>query len=277
MKGPERSACDGTMMDMTWVEVEKLARKSDLAFLPVGTVEAHGPHLPLGTDTYGALVLAKACQRILRRRRIESIVAPPFILGITNILSDFPGTFRVRKITVVESLRDFSLSLKSHGFTRQVIVNHHLEKAHVDTLFEAMEVVEREEGISIYLLGDKDILGRLDPEADRDRLILSSWTTRDSGLLGNYNDLHAGEKETSFALHFFPQLVRAAWKRMGPCFPELAAWRAGGKTTRTATPLAYFGDPSRASARKGEIIYKKIALGYCDALMKKFFKNLLSQ
>ncbi len=270
------SPFSGTMMDMTWVEVEKIAKKSNLAFLPVGTVEAHGPHLPLGTDTYGALELAKVCRRILKQRGVESIVAPPFILGITDILSEFPGTFKVRKITVIECLRDFSSSLKEHGFTRQVIVNHHLEKAHINALFEAMDVVAQEGEASLYLLGDKDITARLDPGANRDLLILSSWTTRDSGLLGNYNDFHAGEKETSFALRFCPQLVRTGWKKVGPCFPELTAWRAGGKITQKATPFAYFGDPSRASARKGEIIYRKIAEGYVNALIEKFFKHLIA-
>jgi len=273
VKSRESSFFDGTMMDMTWIEVEKTAKKSNLALLPMGTVEAHGPHLPLGTDTYGALELAKTCRRILKRRGVESIVAPPFILGITNVLSGFPGTFRVRKTTMIECLRDFSLSLKAHGFIRQVIVNHHLEKEHINALFEAMEVAAQEGGVSLHLLGDKDILNRLDPGANRDRLILSSWTTRESGLLQNYNDFHAGEKETSFVLRFLPHLVRAGWQKFGPCFPELSLWRAGGESARSATPLAYFGDPSLATARKGEIIYRKIAQGYVDAMVEKFFKD----
>jgi creatinine amidohydrolase/Fe(II)-dependent formamide hydrolase-like protein len=91
--------------------------------------------------------------------------------------------------------------------------------------------------------------------------------------LGNYNDFHAGEKETSFVLHFFPHLVRVGWQKVGPCFPELSLWRAGGESARMATPLAYFGDPSLASARKGGIIYRKIAQGYVDALIEKFFKD----
>jgi creatinine amidohydrolase len=263
-----------TMMDMTWGEVEKIAKKSSLAFLPVGTIEAHGPHLPLGTDTYGALELAKACRRMLKRRGVDSVVAPPFMFGITDILSAFSGTFRIRKITMIELMRDFSLSLKRHGFTRQVVVNHHLEKAHINALLEAMDVAAQEGEVSIYLLGDKDILGRLDPGVNRDRLIISSWTTRESGLLSNYNDFHAGEKETSFVLHFYPRLVRTGWKKVGPCFPELSAWRTGGKTTRKATPFAYFGDPSRASTRKGQIIYRKIAEGYVNALIEKFFKHV---
>lgn len=276
MKIAKYSPFTGTMMDMTWVEVERAAQKSNLVLLPVGTIEAHGPHLPLGTDTYGAVELAKACRRILKKKGVESVIAPPFILGIANILSDFPGTFKVRKITVIECLRDFSSSLKEHGFDRQVMINHHLEKEHINALFEAMEVVSREGGASFYLLGDKDIADRLDPGANRDRLILSSWTPRSSGLLGTLNDLHAGEKETSFMLHFLPHLVRVGWKKIGPCLPELSAWRAGGKSTRMATPFAYFGDPSRANARKGEIIYRKIAQGYADALIEKLFNNSIS-
>ena len=132
---PNHNPFDETMMNMTWVEVEEVAKRSNLVLLPVGTIEAHGPHLPLGSDTYGALELAKICRRLLERRGVSSIIGPPFILGITNILSDFAGTFRVRKNTVIECLKDFSVSLKEHGFTRQVIINHHLEKEHINTIF----------------------------------------------------------------------------------------------------------------------------------------------
>lgn len=268
---PDHFLFDETMMSMTWMEVEEASKKSNLVFLPVGTVEAHGPHLPLGADSLGALELAKLCKRLLKKRGVESVVAPPFIMGITNILSDFPGTFRIRKITVIECLKDISASLKAHGFTRQVIINHHLEKEHINTVFEAMEIIDRDEGVSLYFMGDKDIIDRLEPHANQDRLILSAWTMRESGLVRNYNDYHAGEKETSFMLRFFPGLVRKGWKKLDPCFPELSAWRSGGASTRKVTPLAYFGDPSLADAKKGETIYRKTAQSYVDALMQKFF------
>jgi len=273
MNRTNRSPLDETMMNMTWIEVEEVAKSSNLVLLPMGTIEAHGPHLPLGSDTYGALQLARICRRLLAKRGVSSIIAPPFILGITNVLSNFAGTFRVRKTTVIECLKDFFVSLKEHGFTRQVIINHHLEKEHINTVFEAMEVIGQQGGGSIYLLGDKDIVDRLEPGANLDRLILSSWTMRESGLLRNYNDFHAGEKETSFMLRFFPRLVRAGWEKLGPCFPELSAFRSGGVATRKVAPLAYFGDPSVADAKKGEIIYRKTAEGYVDALMRKFFDD----
>ena len=271
----EYSCFDGTMMNMTYPEVEKAIKNESLVFLPIGTVEAHGPHLPLGTDTYGAMELAKICKSLLKRRGVESVIAPPFILGISNILADFPGTFRFRNTTFIECLKDFCTSLKSHGFKLQVILNHHLEKDHVISLFEAMEMINKEFDVSLYFLGDKDIIDRLPPGTNQDRLIISSWTTRESGLLGNYNDFHAGEKETSFGLAYLRKLVRPGWEKLGPCLPELSDWRAGGAITRKATPNAYYGDPSRASADKGEIIYKKIAEGYVEALMLKFFKEII--
>jgi hypothetical protein len=68
MNRTDRSPLDETMMNMTWIEVEEVAKRSNLVLLPVGTIEAHGPHLPLGSDTYGALELARICRRLLERR-----------------------------------------------------------------------------------------------------------------------------------------------------------------------------------------------------------------
>ena len=47
--------------ELTWEEVRDLDRPSAVAILPVGAVEAHGPHLPLGTDVVIAEAMARAC------------------------------------------------------------------------------------------------------------------------------------------------------------------------------------------------------------------------
>ena len=51
---PGYSIFDGTIADMTWMEVEQAAINDSIMLVPIGTIEQHGPHLPLGTDTYGS-------------------------------------------------------------------------------------------------------------------------------------------------------------------------------------------------------------------------------
>ena len=67
-----------TMMGMTYEEVEEAVKNNALVLLPVGVVEAHGPHLPLGTDIFTALNQALECQRYLEAEGGKCGVAPPF-------------------------------------------------------------------------------------------------------------------------------------------------------------------------------------------------------
>lgn len=85
-KGPELTAkgysiFDGTMADMTYLEIEKAAREKAIVLFPVGVIEEHGPHMPLGVDTYGAYVQTKAVKEELEKKGIKTLIAPPFYWG----------------------------------------------------------------------------------------------------------------------------------------------------------------------------------------------------
>lgn len=104
----------------TWTEVNETG--AELALLPVGSTEQHGPHAPLGTDAILAEIVAKATADATDER---VIVAPTIQLGVSEEHRAFDGTMWVRPNTFRAMIRDAVESLASHGIDRVVVVNGH--------------------------------------------------------------------------------------------------------------------------------------------------------
>ena len=80
----------GTMAEMTAPEIVAAARRGAGALLPIGVMEIHGPHLPIGTDAYIASALCRLTQRYAAEQGIELLIAPPFYWGVNHVMSAFP-------------------------------------------------------------------------------------------------------------------------------------------------------------------------------------------
>ena len=104
----------------SWTDVASV--ETDLAVLPVGATEQHGPHAPLGTDTLTASAVAEAG---VSRFDGEVVVAPAVPLGVSEEHRHFPGTMWLTPETFRAVVRDAVRSLSSHGFDRVVVVNGH--------------------------------------------------------------------------------------------------------------------------------------------------------
>ncbi|MBI3912662.1 MAG: ABC transporter substrate-binding protein [Chloroflexi bacterium] len=124
------------LADMTWVEVAALARQTNVALVPTGATEAHGPHLPLSTDVIIAL---GACRRAAERLAAENIlcaITPPFSYAVTNFARSVPFARTITIPAETQSQLVYSVceSLAAHGFNRIVFSNHHLEPANFDAI-----------------------------------------------------------------------------------------------------------------------------------------------
>ena len=85
-----------TMSEMTYEQVENLVVQEAVVLLPIGIIEEHGPHLPLGTDIYLAYKQAHDVREELNAMEIPCVIAPPFYLGGVQVLTrHFLGTFRL--------------------------------------------------------------------------------------------------------------------------------------------------------------------------------------
>jgi creatinine amidohydrolase len=108
------------LSDATWPDVRDA--DTDLALLPVGSTEQHGPHAPLGTDALHAETVAEAGAE---RHDDTVVVAPPISVGVAEEHRQFPGTLWVSPDTFRSYVRDVAGSLAYHGLDRIVVVNGH--------------------------------------------------------------------------------------------------------------------------------------------------------
>jgi creatinine amidohydrolase len=105
---------------MTWPEVEEALKRTDVVIIPVGSIEQHARHLPLGTDSYGAIEIAK-----LIAQRAEAVVAPVVLAGLSSHHMGFPGTITLTPETFEAVVYETALSLIHHGFRKILLYNGH--------------------------------------------------------------------------------------------------------------------------------------------------------
>lgn len=229
------------LAEMTWTDADAARRAGALALVPLGSTEAHGPHLPLATDV---VISEELCRRIasaLRQKDVESLIVPAVPYAVTEYAGEFAGTVTVSRDTAVALMRDIAVALHRQGFPKVVLVNSHLEPAHLDTVREAAAAAEAATGKRVCF-----------PDACSPRWARTLTEEFKRGAC------HAGAYETSLVLASKPALVRESVRAGLAEKPiDLAkAMRAGVKTFREAgAEQAYFGDPARATVTHGDEIY----------------------
>ena len=111
------------LTEATWTDADDL--DTDLALLPVGSTEQHGPHAPLGTDHLTAGAVAASAAEVREENGREIVVAPAIPVGIAEEHRGFSGTLWVSPDIFRGYVRDVLTSLASHGWNRIVLVNGH--------------------------------------------------------------------------------------------------------------------------------------------------------
>lgn len=220
--------------EATWPELADLSAETDLALLPVGSTEQHGPHAPLGTDRFAATAIAESGAEAYDG---SIAVAPTVPVGISEEHRHFDGTLWVSPETFRSYVSDIIESLATHGFDTVVVVNGH--GGNTDALAEACRRITRDE--TAYA-------------------VPFTWFEEletDAPAIG-----HAGQVETAFLRHVHPSLVREE---------EVESAASGGATTwgewQGQTNLAVdtvefsengvVGDPREGGAALGEELVKQ--------------------
>jgi len=229
--------------NLTWKDASEVFKQAQIALVPVGSTEQHGPHLPLGTDHLIAAAIAEEAAK-----RGGFIATPVVSVGVSDHHRQFFGTLWVPSVVLKEYLRGIARSLKYHGIERIIFVNGHGGNTLV--IQECCREL-REEGITT---------------------LLYEWWHAAQELIEELFEKpagHADEVETSMMMAIAPQLVHA--ERLAEA-EEGAAETWGITRFGTAT---YFdtidfsasgttGRPTRASAEKGRRVFEAA----CDTLIQ---------
>ena len=262
------SIFDETLADLTYPEVEALARDGAVILWGLGVIEEHGPHLPLGTDVYLPYATLKLARRLLADRGIKAEILPPFYWGINNVTGSFAGSITVRPDTMTHLMLDVFQSLRKDGFETVFCISGQGDALHNHTLAGAIQRGRVESGIRAYFVISS---------AWAERLALGQWphvlTYPQSQPPTPHADLHAGRGETSMMCAFYPELVRIELlPTLEPTrftAEDVAEWRKGWANARRKTPHGYLGDPAAADPGHGRIIIETQARLVAETIAAK--------
>jgi creatinine amidohydrolase len=222
---------------MTWEEAWDARGPRSVAILPVGAIEAHGPHLPLETDVIIAQAMARSGAARLAARGMRVVVLPSLTYTAAAFAQGFAGTLSLRPETVTATVLDIAGSLTRHGFGVLAIANAHLDPGHLASLEAAVDAIRRDLGLVVVC----------------PNLAAKPWALRLSDEFKS-GACHAGQFETSMVLAERPELVREATRAALPPNPASLsrAIRDGKQSFEEAGGArAYFGFPSQATAEEG--------------------------
>jgi len=223
--------------ELTMPEFEEGLKRTRTVYIPFGSVEEHGAHLPLSTDTIHAYEVGKRASQL-----VPLFVAPPVHYGNCRSTSCHPGTISIRTVTLKALLKDIVRSMRSQGLRNFIILSGHAGGAHRMSLQDAGEELMSE------LL---DIRMAVVTEYD-----LAVGEGRE--IIETADDSHAGEIETSRILQSHPHLVKGTSPEEYPSFPTGIIVR----NKRNYWPGGVWGNPTKASAEKGrrleELVVAKV-------------------
>jgi creatinine amidohydrolase len=229
--------------EFTWPEIREAVAENRVAVLPVGTVEQHGPHLPLVTDVLTATEMSRMA---VERTPREAVLMPSVYYSFNEHHMDFPGTIAVEGPTIVNYVTDIGKSLAHHGFRKILLVNGH--------------------GSNVPFL---DVAARnITNKTDAICAMVSWWSLIPKALLQELREsefpggmAHGCELETSVLLYLRGDLVQFEkakrdinfqsteffyWDLAAPSPVFFQEWFSRYSKTGTV------GDPTKATKEKGE-------------------------
>lgn len=241
--GRDAQAASVLLADLTWPEARQRLGEVDVALLPVGATEQHGPHLPLDVDAYDVTWLCREVASSCSHPR--PLVLPAIPYGVSYHHDDFSGTLSVSPETLARLVHDVGMGAARHGVTKLVIVNGH--GGNSPALQFAAQMINRDARIFTCV---------------------DSGETSDSEvelLAETPNDVHAGEIETSTTLALRPGSVRMDLAR--PSVPSFSSEYLNFSSSKGVTWFArtkrisehgVLGDPTLASEEKGRRMWDLI-------------------
>lgn len=214
------------LLDLDSRSFERRLRANPLVIVPVGALEAHGPHLPLGADQIQAEATAFALAE-----RVDGLVAPTIPYGSAPGARRFPGTVSLTIAQLESHVAGVLSELARSGVRRLLVLSGHAERGHMAALREAGDQAAREHpGTRVVVLSDYDFVYEL------------------RGKESPASDGHAGLLETSRVLALAPEVVG----RDRPVVEYRHSPFVPGTPSPEDWPESVIGDTRSASAELGQ-------------------------
>lgn len=232
---------------MTWPEVKLAVDESaGIALVPVGAVEEHGPHLPVGTDSIETYEIGRQAAR-----EAKVIVTPLVWFGNSRSFMDFPGTIAIKPETLKAYMHDILTSLIHHGFTKPIILDGHGGNYGIfDVLIEDIMI---DQGTKVFHVRAWELATLPKPKE-----------------VPPY-DGHGGSSETSAMMYLNPEDVNEdqfadskpeiELTKYGSVFPDPSSMYSKGPAVYPLmmgemVKLGHHGDPRFGSRERGEALLK---------------------
>jgi creatinine amidohydrolase len=227
MKGNTALALD----ELSWIDAAAHLAREPRLIIPVGALEQHGPHLPLGSN----VLIARRVALDLSTQ-FGVLRAPTMYYGV-NVPTEreYAGTASLRQKTLHRALNELLAAWEEHGVGEFIIVTAHGHEPHLDALATLITGVARVRVVSI-------------------------WDVEISDLLETQpGHLHACEAETSVMLYLYPDLVRMERARDFQLAPgEFERYIRGQLPAPPPGGAGTVGNPTSATAQKGQAIYDRL-------------------
>jgi creatinine amidohydrolase len=248
-----RAASEYRYEKLTWPEAQQAAAMGKVCLVPFGSVEQHGPHLPLDVDIVCPQGIAYGAAREIPDRLL---VLPPVWYGYTGHVMDFPGTINTHYETFIRQAMDIGKSLSHHGFKKILFLNGH--GSNMPNLDLAARRVNLETDAECILTAWWNLLAV-------DKEFFPKW--RQSKFPGGC--AHACELETSLYMYLDGGNVRTDLIRNGDIsfnndnspFMWVDLFGAGPATviswTSSYSQTGVLGEPELATAEKGRQVYEE--------------------
>jgi creatinine amidohydrolase len=237
------------LLGLAYPDVGELLRAESegraVVLLPLGAIQPHGPHAPVGTDVLISRRMCRDACRELGRDGILGAILPMLPYGATPYWSELPGCFAIGPETVAALLHDVCAELARHGVRRCLVVNNNHTPDQVRALYGSAERAREELGLELRYM---DITH---PHRERIAQLPQAYVE---------GDFHAGRYETSLMLASDPDLVDEPLRSGLPDRPLdlVAKIREGAVSAAELGEQAYIGFPAAASAEEGEETYANL-------------------
>jgi creatinine amidohydrolase len=233
--------------EMVWPAVESaLENGTRTAIVAVGSIEQHGPHLPLNMDTLDGDELSRRIADALG----DALAAPTIRPGCSGHHMAFPGTITVPPETLMDVIRSYCRSLDAHGFEYIVLVPTH--GGNFGPVRTVAPEIARELEAAVIPLADLD-----------EHMQLLNEGLDSAGIEYDQDVIHAGAAETAMVLAIDEGLVRTEQIEPGP-EGDISAARLLSEGFDSITENGVLGDPSKATAEAGEAIIEEVVATYVE-------------